>query len=108
MIRLSDKLYFFLSAHILYLFFPYNCTVAVFTKFIIDKLVQKVFGRKAVLIEVVLMLIDSSYEIVCYSYIKSRSGISHNIHCKTSLHKSLYQKDSRQAGMTPTQIPEDP
>lgn len=64
-----------MSAHIFYLLFPDNCATAVVTKLIIDKPVHEIFGRKAMRIKVVFMLIDSSYEVICYPDIKSRSGI---------------------------------
>ena len=85
-INLFDKLYLSLPAHIFYLLLPDNRTEAIIAKLIIDKSVQTVFGRKTARIEVVFMLIDSSCEIVCYPDIKSRPGISHNIHYKTSKH----------------------
>lgn len=87
---MHDKFKFALPTHILYLFFPDNSTIAVFAKFIIDKSAQVILGRKTMRIEIVPMLIDSSYKVICYSDIKSRSRIRHDIHSKAlPLHPAI-------------------
>jgi hypothetical protein len=69
-ISLPDKLYFALSVHILYLLFPDYGTPAITAKIIINKLMQIIPGCKAMRIEVVLMLIDSSNEVIRHPYNK--------------------------------------
>ncbi len=81
-ISLPDKFYLALSAHILYLFLPDYGTSAISAKLIINKLMQVIPCRKAMRIMTVLMLIDSSYEVIRYPDIQSRSRIGHNIHSK--------------------------
>jgi hypothetical protein len=61
---LSDKFNLALPAHILYLLFPNYGAPAIPAKFIIDKLMQAIFGCKAMMIKAFLMLIDSSHEII--------------------------------------------
>jgi hypothetical protein len=82
---LSDKVYFALPAHILYLFFPNYGISAIPAIFIIDKLMQMIFGRKATRIKVVLMFIDSSHEIIRNPDIQGRPCIGHNIYRKDIL-----------------------
>ena len=82
-IPLLDKFYFLLPAHILYLLFSDYGTLAVAAEFIIHKPVQIILSRKTVRIEIVLMLIDSSYEVISYPNIQGRPRIGHNAHGKS-------------------------
>ena len=81
-ISLPDKLYLALSVHIFYLLFPDYRTPAITAKLIINKLMQVIPGCKAMRTEIVLMLIDSSNEVIRHPYIQSRPRISHNINRK--------------------------
>jgi hypothetical protein len=84
-IPMFDKFYLALPAHILYLFFSDYGTPAVPAKLIINKLMQVIPGCEAIRIEVVLMLIYSSYEVIRHPDIQSRSRIGHDIHSKDIL-----------------------
>jgi hypothetical protein len=87
-IPLPDKLYLVLSAHILYLFFSDYGTPAVTTKLVINKFMQVILCCEAMRIEVVLMFMYSSYEVIRHPNIQRRSCIGHNMHSKNTLHHS--------------------
>jgi len=79
-IPMFDKFYFALPAHIFYLFFSNYGTPSVPAKLIINKLMQVIPNCKAISIEVVLMLIYSSYKVIRHPDIQSRSRIGHDIY----------------------------
>ena len=79
-IALLNQLNLLLSAHVLYLLFPDDCTTAVVTELEIYEPMNVVFGGETSRIEVVLMLIDSSYKVICYPDIERWPGIGHNVY----------------------------
>ena len=100
-IPLFDKRYLAMSVHILYLFFPDDCTADIFAYLIIYKLMQKMISSKAIRIQVVLC----SYVLLIRSFIipTYRVGLALAIIYTAklfSLTQPSYQKDSGQAGMT--------
>ena len=60
-------------------------TPAIAAILVINKLMQVILCCEAMRIEVVLMFIYSSYEVIRHSNIQSRSCIGHNIHSKDVL-----------------------
>ena len=109
-IPLPDKLYLALPAHILYLFFSDYGTPAIAAILVINKLMQVILCCEAMGVEVVLMFIYSSYELICHPNIQRRSCIGHNIHSKNTLHHSaiISERFRARAGMTSTQKPKEP
>ena len=90
-----------MSAHILNLLFPYDGTSAICTDLTVYKPMQVILRSEATGFQVILILIDSLYQIVRHTDIQGLSCIAMIFTAKLfSLIQPLYQKDSGQAGMT--------
>jgi hypothetical protein len=83
-----DKFYLALPAHVFYLFFSNYGTPAVPAKLIINKFMQVISCCEAIRIEVGLMLIHSSHEVIRHPNVESRSRISHDIYGEDILYHS--------------------
>ena len=89
-----------MPAHILYLLFPNYGAPTIPAQLIINKLIQVVPGCKTIGVEIILMLIRRMRSFVTPTY---KVGLALAIIYAAkifSLTRSLYQKDSGQAGMT--------